>query len=386
VEEKVSSTVMDKAMKADNAKVPKHLWRDQVFELVALNHLAEESVENKEVLLDKTGAALLVYWKRKVERDFIEWFHSMKQQYDQREDIWLAGLQASVYARHSDWWEWKGGSKIFFWRLPEKYVKEAYEELPPCFVEDLLTSMGKQPAYTDENVRQKVKEKVEAVIKKGYIVWSSPTAIRSLMYMFNVPKGTTDVRMMYGGSKSGLNDASWAPWFCLPMVESMTRGLLPGYWCVNNDYGEQFLNFNLHKDLQPYCGVDLSQLLLEEVRDVMGQILGVWSRNAMGLKPSPYGSVKGVLRAKPVITGDWKIKSNPFHWEKVAMNMPGDESYNARMPWIQKLRSDGALATELRQYIDDLRTMAKNKALAWVASSRIAKTCCWLGLQDAARK
>jgi hypothetical protein len=63
-----------------------------------------------------------------------------------------------------------------------------------------------------------------------------------------------------------------------------------------------------------------------------------------------------------------------------------DEKYNACMPWIQKLRWDRFLATELRQYIDDLRTTAKSKSLAWAASSRIAKTCCWLGLQDAARK
>jgi hypothetical protein len=56
------------------------------------------------------------------------------------------------------------------------------------------------------------------------------------------------------------------------------------------------------------------------------------------------------------------------------------------MPWIQKIRSDGHLATELFQYIDDLRTTAHSKELAWNASSRIAKTCCWLGLPDVARK
>jgi hypothetical protein len=166
-------------------------------------------------------------------------------------------------------------------------VKEACDGLAPCFVEDPPTSMGKQPPYTDENVKEKVKEKVQAVISKGYIVRASLTAIRSLMFMFDVPKGTADVRMVYDGSKSGLNDALWAPWFCLSTVDSMTRGFLPGYWCADNDYGEQFLNFNLHKDLQPYCGVDLSQLLPVEVRDVTGKILGVWSRNAMGLKSCP---------------------------------------------------------------------------------------------------
>jgi hypothetical protein len=106
----------------------------------------------------------------------------------------------------------------------------------------------------------------------------------------------------------------------------------------------------------------------------------------MGLKPSPYASVKGALRAKRVILGDQRDKRNPFHWENVSTNEPGDEDYNPVLPWIQKRRSDGHLATELLQYIDDLRTTAHSKELAWEASSRIDKTCCWLGLQDAARK
>jgi hypothetical protein len=49
--------------------------------------------------------------------------------------------------------------------------------------------MKKQPPYTDETNRRLVKEKVAAVLKKGYIVWASPAEVRSLMFMFDVPKG-----------------------------------------------------------------------------------------------------------------------------------------------------------------------------------------------------
>jgi hypothetical protein len=34
---------------------------------------------------------------------------------------------------------------------------------------------------------------------------------------------------------------------------------------------------------------------------VTGMVLGRWLRNVMGLKPSPYASVKGALRAKRII-------------------------------------------------------------------------------------
>jgi hypothetical protein len=73
-----------------------------------------------------------------------------------------------------------------------------------------------------------VREKVQAVLDKGYIVKCCPTSLRSLMFMFDVPKGDNDVRMVYDGSKSGLNEALWAPWFALPTVDAMTRGRATG--------------------------------------------------------------------------------------------------------------------------------------------------------------
>lgn len=165
------------------------------------------------------------------------------------------------------------------------------------------------------------------------------------------------------------------------------RGLRPGFWCADNGYGEQFLNFNLHKELQKFCGVDLTQLFPKLKGEGLNSlVLGIWWRNVMGLIPSPHASVKGALRAKRIILGDHKNESNPFHWDRVETNLPGEADYDASKPWILILRTDGMSATELRTYINDLRTMAMNRRMAWAASSRIAETCSWLGLQDAARK
>jgi hypothetical protein len=380
------TTATAKAVKSDNARIPKHLWDERVFDPKVFGELKELKPEKKEGVLSSLRAGCHAFWKKKVERDFIEWFHQMEHRYDEREDIWLAGLKACVYARRSDWWDWIGGSRIFFWRWPGRYMKEAQEGVPPYFVGEPPDSMDAQPPYQDEETRKKVRVKVQSVLDKGYIVRCDPASLRSLMFMFDVPKGDDDVRMVYDGSKSGLNEALWAPWFALPTVDAMTRGLLPGYWCADNDYGEQFLNFNLHKDLQLYCGIDLSQLFPEQLKTATGLILARWSRNAMGLKPSPYACVKGALRAKRIILGDRRDPENPFHWERAEENLPGDDGYEADQPWIRKVRWDGHLGTELLQYIDDLRTTAHSKELAWRASSRIAKTCCWLGLQDAARK
>ena len=50
------------------------------------------------------------------------------------------------------------------------------------------------------------------------------------------------------------------------------------------------------------------------------------------------------------------------------------------------MRLNGALASKVIQYVDDLRITAHSEAQAWLASSQMAKELCWLGLQDAARK
>jgi hypothetical protein len=51
-----------------------------------------------------------------------------------------------------------------------------------------------------------------------------------------------------------------------------------------------------------------------------------------------------------------------------------------------KMRADGDIASEVVQYVDDVRIIAATRELAWLCSSKMAKGLCFLGLQDAARK
>jgi hypothetical protein len=74
--------------------------------------------------------------------------------------------------------------------------------------------------------------------------------VYSLISLFEVPKGLTDIRMVYDGTKSGLNEVLWAPWFPLPMIDSFLQSVEPGTWMADNDVGEMFLNFVLHKSIQ----------------------------------------------------------------------------------------------------------------------------------------
>ena len=81
------------------------------------------------------------------------------------------------------------------------------------FVGPPPTAKVPQPPYDDESIRQKVKEKIQRVIDNGYIELRDIEDVKSLMYYFHVPKGEDDIRMVYDGSKPGLNKSLFAHWF-----------------------------------------------------------------------------------------------------------------------------------------------------------------------------
>jgi hypothetical protein len=88
-----------------------------------------------------------------------------------------------------------------------------------------------------------MREKRKAVRHRRFI---TPGFVKSLMSFFSVPKGEDDVRMVYNGSESGLNDSIWVPRFVLPTIENHLRAVKEGTCMADNDVGVCFLNFILH--------------------------------------------------------------------------------------------------------------------------------------------
>lgn len=69
------------------------------------------------------------------------------------------------------------------------------------------TLMENQPLYNNKETRAKVKVKLQRVIDKGYVELVYIEYVKSLMYMFHIPKGEKDIQMVYNCIKSGLNTA-----------------------------------------------------------------------------------------------------------------------------------------------------------------------------------
>ncbi|KAL7579670.1 hypothetical protein ACA910_021820 [Epithemia clementina (nom. ined.)] len=241
--------------------------------------------------------------------------------------------------------------------------------------------LEKQVRLGDKEVTSMVKLKLDDIRQKVYVTMGHCEAT---MHYFAVPKGESDVKMVYDGTKSGLNACLYAPWFMLPDADGLVRTLDDQYWCIDNDYGEMFLNFWIHPELMQFSGMDLTPLY--GTHEDGSLRVEVWSRCSMGQSPSPYVTVQQTRRLKMFFLGDPQDENNMFRWDRIELNLPGTLTYKPGEPWVSKRHKDGRLAADAHDYVDDLRGTAPTCEDAWQVGGRIAKTASFYGVQDAARK
>ena len=293
-----------------------------------------------------------------------------------------AGVDCLTRASQCSVWVWKGGSRPFFWRWGEEFWLEARDGARIWIQDKLPKCRKRQRLSSDEGTRKKVIEKISKVRNRKYI---SKGKVVSLTSFFDVPKGTDDIRMVYNGTSSGLNDAVYCPWFSLPTVESHLRAVDVGTYMGDCDIGDMFLNFMLDKNIRKYAGIDISKLYPEESTN--GFLWERWERMLMGFKPSPYCTTRDMKRMEEKLKGRKEDKENVFRWSEVIMNLPGSINYDPSKPWVYRVREDGVtFAADLFTYIDDLRPTAPTEAECWKAGHQIGCQLTWHGIQDAARK
>jgi hypothetical protein len=315
-------------------------------------------------------------WARLGRAVYVDWWQDRFKAL--RKNI-LAGRDALERLANTSWWDWEDGSRPLHWRWPKWYLEVIRDGLPVWFKSAPKQWRRPQPPGKTKAEHEAMVKKIGKVRKRRYI---EKGPIESLTSFFAVPKGMDDIRMVYDGTKSGLNDVIWVPRFPLPTVDTLLRAVDVGTYMSDMDIGEMFLNFVLHESMQALCGVDLTNYFGE------GEVLWErWTRAAMGLKSSPYQAVQAILVAKEVIRGDRADANNAFRWDTVRLNLPGSKEYDPRLPWVSKMRlCDGKLAADIFIYVDDARVTAPTKDECFHATRQAASTVNSLGIQEAARK
>ncbi len=86
--------------------------------------------------------------------------------------------------------------------------------------------------------------------------------------------------------------------------------------------------------------------------------------------------------AEELIRGDCHDKLNPFQWDSLMMNLPGEPGYNPSKAWISKRRYDNSLASNFVCFVDDQRTKGQTRERVIKAGHAISTRESYLGLQD----
>ena len=302
------------------------------------------------------------------------------------------GRDAIRRACLASWWEWDGGSTLFFWRWPKEYRKDVRDGLEVCVEGQLPEFWARQRWPEDPLEREQLKKKLHKPIVKEYITRGF---VISLTGFFAVAKGEGDIRIVYDATKSGLNECIWAPNFVLPTVDSVMRNASFDTWYGDIDLGEMFLNYFLDEKLRPYAGVDATALR-DDLRELYHNVstdeekrfILRWERNLMGLRSSPYNSIRTFLWGEDFVRGDRHDPNNPLRWSKVICNLPGSEKYDPTLPWVYKYDELGKkLAAFFECYVDDIRVGDSGGEEACHRTTHvIACRINYLGQQDSPRK
>ena len=396
-----------KAAKNDDALAPVAEWNKKAASRVAGGYQPEKH----DKALDIIRGLMLRWWKRRLKRSFESYLKQTygnwpllletnrkrsRAEHEGQPECWgsrtelrkdlVVGKDAIDRAWKSSWWEWDAGSTVFFWRWTHEYKRLVRDGLRVFVKGELPQYHAQQRWPKEEDKREKLRVKVAKPVIRGYI---SDGYVKSLTGFFQVPKGEDDIRVVYDASKSGLNEALWAPNFFLPTVDTVLRssGLTTFYGDI--DLGEMFLNYFLDEKLRPYAGVDLTEVahLIGKKVPPGGRLWMSWNRTLMGFKPSPYICIRMFKWSEDFIRGDRHDKNNPLRWDKVVVNSPGQADYDPRFPWIYRYDSVGkCIAAFFETYVDDVRTGAATEEFAEATTHAVASRINYLGQQDSPRK
>ena len=247
----------------------------------------------------------------------------------------------------------------------------------------------------DAAKRLLVAEKIGGMLARSYL---EPGFVTNALHYFAVPKGETDIRVVFDGTSSGLNETLWAPNFYLPTARDAALHLSYSTWMLDMDCGEMFHNFFMDKKVRKCAGLQVTGGMVSEVcANISGAsapgkksskpVYLRWSRLFMGMRPSPYNAVRHYYWAEEFARGDPGKKGNPMAFDRLILNLPGMVTYNPSLPKVMKWNSTAhSVAGDVITFVDDVRVTGFSKENCRDVLRQFASRIQFLGMQDAPRK
>ena len=381
-----------KAVKADDAETNEELWNIRLAPFLAepFRH------DNHAVRLNVLRHFLFGLHCRRLFLSFRRFFldkHGLSvmptrltsSNADMTRDL-VVGVDAITRSCRGSFWNWSDGSTLFFWRWPEKYRLEARDGVA-AFVDWSKMPSYKKPQRPNKDRSQLLLEakKIMKVVTVRYVI---DGLVRSLTGWFSVPKGLTDIRLVYDATACGLNKCLWAPKFWLPTNDDITDCATDHSFYGDVDGGEFFLNFPLDLRIQPFAGIDITPVSnLDSGNDPPVRVWKRWGRCAMGFMDSPYKTCRSMGVCLETVKGNRLDSLNVFHWTRAIENYPGTRSYDPSMPRVYKYNPiTDTIAADTKGFVDDYRGVGPSKLLCEDVLHQLGSTMQAMGIQDASRK
>jgi hypothetical protein len=178
--------------------------------------------------------------------------------------------------------------------------------------------------------------KLDKVLEREYIC-KGP--VKAFIDYFDVPTRPDDIRVIYHGSKSGLNAQLWTPRFYMPNGSAATNVMSFETHLTDSDVGEMFPNFPMDPKLCPHAGVDLrspSHCLKNYEALRSDEESERWERFFMGMAPSPYIAIRMYYVAEEFCRGPASEKDNPMGYDEIHLNLPGSADYKPSLQRVMK--------------------------------------------------
>lgn len=312
-----------------------------------------------------------------------------------RKDVEL-GCRVLAQVLSASWWDWTTGSSLIFWRWNGKEQIRAARDGMEIFIQSPLPQGRRSKVVKLDPVkRQLVADKLEVMLSRSYL---EPGFVSNALHFFAVPKGEADIRVVFDGTSSGLNDSLWAPNFYLPTAKAAALHISFTSWMSDMDCGEMFHNFFMDRKVRKCAGIQVEKLVTPGVVTKKGFNLPVselrkrpeylrWARLFMGMRPSTYNAVRHYYWAEEFARGDPNKRGNPMAFDKVILNLPGMDSYDPQLPKVMKWNSEArAIAGDVITFVDDIRITGFSKENCRNVYHQFASRIQFLGMQDAPRK